>query len=348
MSQPTPAGWYSDPAGQPDLQRWWDGSRWTDHTRPASEAAPPAPATPTAPVPPEEPTQHTTPDPDPVAPVAPVAPVPPPGPPFAPGSPPAYGPGSQGSPPAYGGGSPPAYGVPGSQGSPPAYGGGSPQQGYGAQPGYGQPYGYGQPQQKNRTGLIAVIAIAVVVLLGGGGAAVWALTSKDKGSSGGDGKVSADSWAAKYCPSAATWLSSMQKDAKDIETAGNDSTSSAADLKTRMASDLDDIAKASDAHLTDVQHAGTPDVPDGQKAVNDYTTNLKKVRDAAATARDQVNALDTTDEAEFRIKLAGILLTASGEFTDAGKSFQDLQSPQLEAALQKNSTCQSLESLISS
>jgi hypothetical protein len=26
-----PAGWYPDHAGQ---QRWWDGTRWTEHTQP--------------------------------------------------------------------------------------------------------------------------------------------------------------------------------------------------------------------------------------------------------------------------------------------------------------------------
>jgi uncharacterized RDD family membrane protein YckC len=28
-----PANWYADPGGAPQL-RWWDGTRWTDHTRP--------------------------------------------------------------------------------------------------------------------------------------------------------------------------------------------------------------------------------------------------------------------------------------------------------------------------
>jgi Domain of unknown function (DUF4328)/Protein of unknown function (DUF2510) len=32
-SNPPPAGWFRDPAGSPQL-RWWDGSRWTDHTHP--------------------------------------------------------------------------------------------------------------------------------------------------------------------------------------------------------------------------------------------------------------------------------------------------------------------------
>ncbi|GII28928.1 DUF2510 domain-containing protein [Planotetraspora mira] len=40
----TPAGWYPDPYGSPQL-RWWDGSQWTDATHPrdtyTQEAAPP-------------------------------------------------------------------------------------------------------------------------------------------------------------------------------------------------------------------------------------------------------------------------------------------------------------------
>jgi hypothetical protein len=48
-NQTTPAGWYADPAGSPQL-RWWDGSGWTDHLQapaqpaPAAQAPQPAPA----------------------------------------------------------------------------------------------------------------------------------------------------------------------------------------------------------------------------------------------------------------------------------------------------------------
>ncbi|WP_434599196.1 DUF2510 domain-containing protein [Streptomyces sp. A5-4] len=38
MTHQTPPGWHSDPGHTgdgPALQRWWDGSRWTDETRPA-------------------------------------------------------------------------------------------------------------------------------------------------------------------------------------------------------------------------------------------------------------------------------------------------------------------------
>jgi uncharacterized protein (AIM24 family) len=32
-----PANWYPDPAGDPALQRWWDGDQWTEHTQPAHQ-----------------------------------------------------------------------------------------------------------------------------------------------------------------------------------------------------------------------------------------------------------------------------------------------------------------------
>jgi hypothetical protein len=36
-------GWYPDPSGPAGQQRWWDGTRWTEHLQPAPGAAPPGP-----------------------------------------------------------------------------------------------------------------------------------------------------------------------------------------------------------------------------------------------------------------------------------------------------------------
>ncbi|CAL9369853.1 DUF2510 domain-containing protein [Streptomyces sp. enrichment culture] len=41
MSMTTPPGWYPDPA-VPAVERWWDGTAWTAHTRPAGTVAQPA------------------------------------------------------------------------------------------------------------------------------------------------------------------------------------------------------------------------------------------------------------------------------------------------------------------
>ncbi|MBO1330841.1 DUF2510 domain-containing protein [Streptomyces sp. VRA16 Mangrove soil] len=43
MTSQTPAGWYPDPGqvqGGPRTERWWDGGRWTEQTRPATTPPP--------------------------------------------------------------------------------------------------------------------------------------------------------------------------------------------------------------------------------------------------------------------------------------------------------------------
>lgn len=37
MTQTPPPGWYADPHGNPQQQRWWDGARWTEHVQPLQE-----------------------------------------------------------------------------------------------------------------------------------------------------------------------------------------------------------------------------------------------------------------------------------------------------------------------
>ena len=39
-NQSTPAGWHADPSGAPQ-QRWWDGTRWTEHTQATPQAQQP-------------------------------------------------------------------------------------------------------------------------------------------------------------------------------------------------------------------------------------------------------------------------------------------------------------------
>ncbi|GAB2835336.1 hypothetical protein GCM10022221_37940 [Actinocorallia aurea] len=42
MNGQTPPGWYPDPYGNPGLQRWFDGTQWTQATQPTGPSAPPS------------------------------------------------------------------------------------------------------------------------------------------------------------------------------------------------------------------------------------------------------------------------------------------------------------------
>ncbi len=149
----TQAGWYPDPAGQPQTYRFWDGSAWSQETTSDPYAPPPAPR---------------------------AAPPPPPAPPRPPTSSPSQQPptvvaGGAGAPPSsYGQAPTPGYGAV----TPPAPGG------YGQQP----PFGGGFPPAPTtggsggsaKTVLLVVAAVLVLILLSAGGFfGVRALTGDD-------------------------------------------------------------------------------------------------------------------------------------------------------------------------
>jgi len=168
MTQNTPPGWYPD--GQGGL-RWWDGSRWTEHTQPEGGGPDrPAPEQPASAPGPADPTQ-----------VRPQGDRPAPG---EPEQPPAAAPTQMAGPEQGGFGAPP-----GPAGQPPQFGqpGQAPQFG---QP--GQPAWQPMPPQGGGSGggvngkLIAIIGGAAAILLV---AVILAVVLLGGGSSGPKGTV---------------------------------------------------------------------------------------------------------------------------------------------------------------
>ncbi|MGW0664263.1 DUF2510 domain-containing protein [Streptodolium elevatio] len=149
MTASIPPGWYDDPSAS-GMERWWDGTQWTESSRPRTDSSPgvpPAPGQPSDQQPGGYPSDQFQP-----------GPVHSSGPGQMPGSGPGQMPGS-GPGQMYG---PGQLSAPGQTPYPP----------YGAYPGQGQ----GGPSRRNRNTIIAIVSVlvvgglvaALIVLLGGG------------------------------------------------------------------------------------------------------------------------------------------------------------------------------------
>lgn len=211
----TNAGWYPDPAGQPQTYRYWDGQSWSAETTgdpyaPAPGSTPPQHGTgygqsgfgDATVATPQQPQQSYPPQP-------PQPPQPPAGPPpSTPGVPAGYG----AIPPSQ-----PGYG----QG---AYGGGPGQPGYGPLPTSTPP-----PGGRGSGTTIAVVLIAVLVLVAlgvGGFFGVKALTSDDDTTAGDDSSETVDETDDPTDPSDPT------TDASDPTTGPSESTTGPTDPTT--------------------------------------------------------------------------------------------------------------------
>jgi type IV pilus biogenesis protein CpaD/CtpE len=168
------------------------------------------------------------------------------------------------------------------------------------------------------------------------------------GCGGGDSSASGtapDDYAASVCGAVQDWQNDLQA---SISSMGSDlsTSSSAADVKTKLVEFMDSATTATHKMLTKVKAAGPPAIDNGEELQSDLESGLAKAEKAFAQARDKAKSLPANDRAAFQRQAAALATTLNQQGTAIGTTFKGLEgkynSKELNEAFDKQPACKNV------
>lgn len=155
---------------------------------------------------------------------------------------------------------------------------------------------------------------------------------------GGGDSVSAGDYASDICTAFFDWRDAIQERQTELGSSlGPDAAPQ--EGKDALQGFLDDVVAASDQLVEDVDAAGTPDVENGEEAADALQTTAERARDRLAQAQDEVADLPTDSPEAFgeaADQFGDDIQAALGDI----EGLQDIESPELEQALDEEEACQ--------
>jgi len=182
--------------------------------------------------------------------------------------------------------------------------------------------------------------------LSGGAVLVLALTGCS-GSSADDKNDALDAWAKQVCEG-------VQPQAKKIEAANaaiqkeTSDNSSPADVQKTDAQAFQDMSDAYKAIGAAVSGAGAPKVEDGQKKQQDAVKELNTLSTSYASLKQQVDKLDTKDQAKFADGLKDIATQLDKLSKTGNDALKNLEEGDVGQAMAKQPSCKSASAPASS
>ncbi|WP_306188684.1 MULTISPECIES: small secreted protein [unclassified Streptomyces] len=175
--------------------------------------------------------------------------------------------------------------------------------------------------------------------LSGGAVLVLALTGCT-GNSADDKNDALDAWAKQVCEG-------VQPQAKKIEAANaaiqkeTSDNSSPADVRKTDAQAFQDMSDAYKAIGSAVNTAGVPKVDDGKKKQQDAVKELNDLGASYASLKQQVDKLDTKDQAKFADGLKDIATQLDKLSKSGSDALKNLEEGDVGKAMAKQPSCKS-------
>jgi hypothetical protein len=172
-----------------------------------------------------------------------------------------------------------------------------------------------------RTGLVALLAVAICTACGSSGAS----------------KISAGTYVASVCSA----ISPLEKDVVTRSSALNGATAAnATEAKKALQGFLTAVESDSDHALTKIQAAGTPDISNGKNVAGTIVKAFTQLRDAMRVALTKSESLPTDSPSAFRTAAQALGASVKSALNNIDSS--GFSNPEIEKAAGAQPACKSL------
>lgn len=157
-----------------------------------------------------------------------------------------------------------------------------------------------------------------------------------------DNSEELDAWAKSVCDSVKPQVQGAQRALGDIAQVKPDEKP--ADLKKRLSTDIDALARSNSELATDIRKAGAPPVDKGDQLHKDAVSDLRASAGSYQGLKKKVDGLDTKDQAKFAEGLRGVGEEIKKLSLRNDQSLDKLQSGDIGRAMAEQQGCKAAAS----
>ena len=147
--------------------------------------------------------------------------------------------------------------------------------------------------------------------------------------------VAVKDWADDFCGNFKGWITDIQTASTDVGKDINPGDINGG--KLAIVKLFETASTETESLIGQIDAGGVPDVPDGDKLVDDLNGKFQDFNDAIEKAKAEAEALPTDDPNAFQSEVKRLTQTFQDETTKVGESFGELDakypSPELQSAL---------------
>lgn len=155
---------------------------------------------------------------------------------------------------------------------------------------------------------------------------------------GGDDQVEVAEYADDLCTALTSWTDTLRDRQAELQDDAGGTPEEDRDALQRF---VDGAVEASDQLAQDVDAAGVPDIDNGEEVADAFRDAVDETLREIEAAQDDIADIPTDTQSAYRTAVDELVTDLRSTLEGIDEHFEDIDAPELDAALGEASACQS-------